>query len=643
MTGYIRAAYIAEALCVSRGQVLKRAGAELWPCVKKRGSLLFLENRLPADVRLALRGKEARSEAARETVDSGLSQLNDAAREAAQNRSALLYDYRESGLKPAEFLEAYNAGQTSAYLLAELGPVSQRTLYRWLRETKEAGAVGPRALAALAPRYGIKKSGAGVTLSAEERLLLKSFWLRNTQPAAAHAWRNMLLVYPHSRCTYAKAARFLHSIPPAERDLYRLGRKRFEDLYLPYVEQNVLSYKSLDMVVSDHHVLDCVVLYRGRLVRPWITTFQDYRSGKVVGWFPSVKPSSLSIIAAYYMCCIRYGIPRAALFDNGKDYRSKLLNGYQTTAKQFTPEGIEEEVQVFFQGVLPALGTGVHFTKTYSGKSKGRQERYYRILGEYLAKDIGSYVGSDTTTKPDDAVLMWRSIDGLAKRDDIPDWDYFAQAAGAMIEYINDSFVSRGRGMDGKTRSRVFAENLPEEVRRVAKEDLQHALYRSEVRKCGRNGIRHHGVNYYHQALARYAGQNVVIRNKIVTDNEMPVYTLDGVYICNAAGDYFAEGETLKAAIDRVERAKKATFAELAERGTNEVAIAAEQRTMIETALRTYNDALPSLDALFETEADSLPRAAGAEDFAGPRRPANAYKSPLEARDEDFLNYGGKA
>ena len=93
------------------------------------------------------------------------------------------------------------------------------------------------------------------------------------------------------------------------------------------------------------------------------------------------------------MCCIRYGVPKEALFDNGKDYRSKLLNGYNVKAKVFLPEGIEEEAEIFFHGILPALGTDVHFTKPYSGKSKGRQERYYRLLGEYLAKDIGSYTG----------------------------------------------------------------------------------------------------------------------------------------------------------------------------------------------------------------------------------------------------------
>ena len=638
MTGYIETSAIASSLRLSRKETIKRARSEGWPCVKRKGALLFLENRLPAPVRLALAGRDI-PETGNQSSEGGLSRLTDKAREMAQYRSALIYEYHLSELKPADFCEAFNAGQISARLQKELGNVSARTLYRWLREQKEAGGAGTQTLVALAPRYGIKKSGAGFTLSHVERQLLRQFWLKNTRPAMAHAYQQMMIMYPHSRCTYQTAARFLQSISPAERDYYRLGKKRYEDLYLPYVEQNINQYRSLDLVVSDHHVLDCVALYRGKLIRPWITTFQDYRSGKIVGFFSTVKPSSLSIIAAYYMCCIRHGVPRAVLFDNGKDYRSKLINGYQATAKRFTPEGITEDVEVFFQGVLPALGSEVRFTKTYSAKSKGRQERYYRILSEYLAKDIGSYIGSDTTTRPEDAILMWRSIDGMAKREDIPTWDYFTKAAAAMIEYINDMFASHGKGMDGKTRSRVFHENLPEpeKIRRVAKEELQQALYRSEVHKCGRNGIKHHGIYYYHPALIRYAGQDVVIRNKIITDNEMPVYAVDGSFICNAIGDYFAEGENLSQAIKRVESVRKHSLLALAERGTNEVAIAAEQRIMLETAMSIYDDKLPSLESLLgePEEPTALPMAAGAENI--PVR-KNKYVSVLDASPEQILH-----
>ena len=72
----------------------------------------------------------------------------------------------------------------------------------------------------------------------------------------------------------------------------------------------------------------------------------------------------------------------------------------------------------------------MQFTRVYNGKSKGRQERYFRVLGEYLAKDMGSYVGSDSRTRSEEAQLMFRAINGMAKRNDMgcPAW-YFAGCA----------------------------------------------------------------------------------------------------------------------------------------------------------------------------------------------------------------------
>jgi hypothetical protein len=118
----------------------------------------------------------------------------------------------------------------------------------------------------------------------------------------------------------------------------------------------------------------------------------------------------------------------------------------------------------------------------------------------------------------------------------------------------------------------------------------------------------------------------------------MPVYTIDGTFICNAIGDYFAEGENLKQAIKRVESARKQTLLALAEQGTNEIAIAAEQRIMLETALRAYDDGLPSLESILgepEKQA-SFPMAAGAESI----RPAKQkkYISELDVRPEQILH-----
>jgi hypothetical protein len=117
----------------------------------------------------------------------------------------------------------------------------------------------------------------------------------------------------------------------------------------------------------------------------------------------------------------------------------------------------------------------------------------------------------------------------------------------------------------------------------------------------------------------------------------MPVYAINGTFICNAIGDYFAEGDNLKQAIKRVESVRKHTLLSLAERGTNEVAIEAEQRIMLETAMRTYDDSLPSLESLLgePEEPVALPMAAGAEHV--PVR-KNKYVSVLDARPEQILH-----
>jgi hypothetical protein len=49
----------------------------------------------------------------------------------------------------------------------------------------------------------------------------------------------------------------------------------------------------MQQVVSDHHNFDFLVEKDGRLFRPWITVIQDYRSGKVLSWCPSIYPSNL--------------------------------------------------------------------------------------------------------------------------------------------------------------------------------------------------------------------------------------------------------------------------------------------------------------------------------------------------------------
>ncbi|WP_252723035.1 hypothetical protein [Treponema phagedenis] len=85
---------------------------------------------------------------------------------------------------------------------------------------------------------------------------------------------------PDTTATYQVCYRYLKSLPPAQVDRYRKGESFFEARHLPYIERNKPLYKSMEHVQGDHHILDRVVKYKGKLVRPWVSTFIDMRSGR---------------------------------------------------------------------------------------------------------------------------------------------------------------------------------------------------------------------------------------------------------------------------------------------------------------------------------------------------------------------------
>jgi hypothetical protein len=643
MSTVVKTALVARALRISRGKVLDRAKKEGWPAVRQPDGIRWAEYRLPLDVRLALANSGLLPEdAGRVPAGAAYVRATEKERSAATLRGILIMEWKQSGLRKEDFIAAYNSGGTDHRTFEELGPVSLRTFYRWIREFSQKGMDG------ITPRYSAASGGAGKSLTDTEKALLERFWLKDSRPTVRHALRLLKENYPGSECTYQTARRYLQSLPRALVDYRRLGRTAFANKHQPFMDQNIWQYKSLDVVVSDHHCLDCVVTYRGKLVRPWITTMQDYRSGKVLGWCPSVSPSSLSIIAAYYMAVIQYGIPRKLIFDNGKDYRSDLLNGKTVTATVKTPEGWEEEEEVHIQGLFSLIGSEVSFTLPYNGKSKGRQERYYGALKENFSKAIGSFVGGDARERPEDSELYYRAINGMAKRNDVPSWETVVNALGSMIEYINNDLPSSGKGMDGKTAARVFAENLPTDIRRADRETLRLALSRGELRRVRNNVVEINGSPYYHEDLIYYSGQQVMVRSMLTTDEEVMICDLDGRFLFNARANYFFEGEDLDAATRRLRGAQKRNLLRLAEMGAGEVEAAPEYETMVEVALNKYRQAEPVDLDLYLGRSEELPLAAGAEsrgttpdpssllEPSSPHKPKRVLKNPLDAKLEDY-------
>ena len=298
----VKTSVLASALGITKKSVLEKAKQNGWAYVEKNGAWQFVENRLPSDVRVAVaayksgtptvKPKVQKIESTeRELVGDNFLNASDKAQSFAQLRAALIHEYQSSGLIVLDFVDVYNSGAFPG-LFQKLGVLSKTTFNRWVSEWKKYGASG------VVPKYGTSSGGAGESLLDEERELLKRFWLVNTQPSMMHAYSLMIANLPYSEAKYLTCVNYLNSIPKAIAGFHRLGSGRFENLFLPHMEQDIERYKALEVAVSDHHCLDCVVMYNGELIRPWLTTFQDLRSGKILGFCPSIKPSSMSIVVA---------------------------------------------------------------------------------------------------------------------------------------------------------------------------------------------------------------------------------------------------------------------------------------------------------------------------------------------------------
>lgn len=626
----VTVAELSGALGISRKQVRAMANEEGWPYVPAGKVRHYVENRLPSAVRsrLASWRTSGRTEVAASPATEGVfAQAKDKARGKAMMRRHLIRIYLRGDGRVEDFIHDYNTQDAYLALRRRLGEVTVPTFYRWMRNYREQGISG------VTPRYGISSGGAGESLSQEERNLLLRFWLRDTQPSMSHAWRLMKENLPTSRCTYQTAARFLKSLPEAVKGVHRLGAKKFEDLFLPHLEQRLDLYKSNDVWVSDHHCLDVLVRYQGRLVRPWITIFQDLRSGLVVGWWASVQPSSLSIAVAFIMAAIQHGLPQSCLFDNGQDYRSKWLNGHTQEVAETTPEKLTQTREVEFSGVFGTLGVQVRFTRTYNGKSKARTERYFRTLAEYFCRDVSTYLGSDSTTRPEDAELFFRRIDGKEQRHDVPDWDWMRGNLGAVIEYINNDMPFAG----AESRAALYSQHLPpaHTIQRPSVEELKAALMKGEVRKVGRNGVKIHGISYWSPELWEFVGRSVKVLYRPADDTLVECQTLDGRPICTAQADYFVESGDLSADMERLESAKKQILL-MAEQGSSEVGETARFQSIVDVARNKYGGAASAAADKFlaQGEIEDTRQVVGIQRNVTKKK-VNGLKNPLYAGIED--------
>jgi transposase InsO family protein len=334
-----------------------------------------------------------------------------------------------------------------------------------------------------------------------------------------------------------------------------MGEKAYHDRFDPYIERDYTLFKSMEWGCGDHHLFDFVITHEGRIFRPWLTMFIDMRSRKITGWHIDVVPNTLTIMRAFSMSVEACGLFEHLLIDNGKDFKSKWFAGSTWKERHTSPE---KETLDLIEGVLHDCGTAAHFATPYRGQSKPI-ERAFRTVIELFSKSQDTYVGSNTTDRPEDTKLFWGKING---RDRIEVSYTLAQLRNDFAEFVtwfNSEWEHSGQGMDGRTPDAVFAASL-EAKREMPPAIRKYVFAVRERRTVQRNGVTIDGVSYYAEKMIAFIGQQVEVRRDINDIGKVAVFSLpDCVYQFDAVSDFFKDRGIPEENLRRVRGAQKKT------------------------------------------------------------------------------------
>jgi hypothetical protein len=299
---------------------------------------------------------------------------------------------------------------------------------------------------------------------------------------------------------------------PSLQTLARQGWRRYEaDCSLKILRDYRDIWPNM-MWCGDHHIFDVFVSFGNKVLRPWLTTWLDMRSRSFMGWCISFKPCGQTIAMALAHAISpknddrfpQCGLPGSVYIDNGKDYRSKYLNGeeipigqvdYPAVIERFAAMGIDpyyidleydHETKSWVKkrgqenltiksirvgGVFSRLKIHQRYATAYHPWAKPI-ERAFRDVVQQFSRIQPGWCGSGHEQRPDK--LTWEIKRGL-----ILDITEFSNRWYDWAVDRNNKPGHTGHGMDGHSPTEIWT-SLCTNPEPVAPETLAFALTKKE-------------------------------------------------------------------------------------------------------------------------------------------------------------------
>lgn len=476
----------------------------------------------------------------------------------------MMQDAEQKAKAVKEYLELEDGpGKThKAREIATRYEVSASTLYRWVEDYQKGGTA---ALMRKLPSLGIGTTWRVVPENIE--LLAHAEYLQLNKPKVAHVYRKvkryceMNGIPAPSRATIYRVIDELEKTQP---DLVCLGREG-EEAYVKRFAEKILR-KEPEFInqiwMGDHHRMDIFIIYQGRAVRPWLTTWIDICSRTIAGWTIAIQANGrtiglslrhgilqktmpvwdgpLSKNMAQAMSSLGWdldvlkqnegtdspinGMPALLYIDNGEDYKSKVKKGLKCEGFTYSRE---------VRSTCEILDIKTQFALPYSPWAKGHMERWYGTLTDQFSRYLPGYCGNDNgKNRP-----YGLDEQAMAERGELLDIEELSVLFETyLFSYHNTIHSSLGMTPLQKYESTPkVREGIPDE------RTLDICLMDVEKAKVYSSGIQRFGIGnrrryYTHPELEKHTGRTLVIRYDPNRIGELLVFDSDkgGKYICTA-------------------------------------------------------------------------------------------------------------
>lgn len=357
--------------------------------------------------------------------------------------------------------------------------VSTGILYRKWNAYQEHDLAGM-----LGIRGGWNKHSSGIPQVVWEAFLW--FWLDENQPTVRASYRNVISwtedFHPELvACIPSERSfrrRIDNDVAEATKILMREGEKAFSDRCMPYIIRMYDQLEPNDVWIADNHTLDIQSLdEHGTIHRLYLTAFLDAKSGVITGWNITESPDSQSTILALRHGILRFGIPKAVYFDNGREFLTHDVGGKGHRTRKSDQDVTEPPT------ILQRLGIEMHNAIVRNAKAKPIERTFYTVKSQF-SKSFSGFCGGTILERPE-------SLKRRIKNKAIPQ-DY--EVRSHLETWIDGEYnLQEYGGSEAKYRGMSRLDVWNEEIRSIRKAadaELNLMLMRStRTQKIKRNGV----------------------------------------------------------------------------------------------------------------------------------------------------------